>query len=53
MVGWDDPIDVNDQKRVRNLLNWHVVGSVVIGTIRLLCMLQWLYGFHSIWQDNE
>jgi len=39
LVGWDDPIDVNEQKRVRDLLNWHILCSVVINIFRLLCRL--------------
>lgn len=39
LVGWDDPIDVNEQKRVRDLLNWHFLCNVVIKIYRLLSRL--------------
>ena len=39
LVGWDDPIDVNEQKRVRGLLNWRILRSVVTKIFGLLCRL--------------
>jgi hypothetical protein len=30
LVGWDDPIDVNEQKRVRDLVNWRILSSAVV-----------------------